>query len=350
MTDAATLVLRKASITAEDAVQASADLSSVAAAVAHLTTSVEEISRQVAAATNIAREAVRSAETGQGTMRDMAEAASHIGHVVRLISAIAGQTNLLALNATIEAARAGEAGKGFAVVAGEVKTLAAQTAKATADIDSQIAAVSGGTHAALAAMVEVGAIIVRMDEVTGAIAKAVEQQTTIARELSANVQALSGSSDLTARAMREVAGVAETAGGTSHEVLGAADTIGREADKLRSEVGDFLLAVRDDIQERRRYERVSGRGRSVRLFVPGREAITTRLNDLSRGGAALACDLQLTVGDEVGIELPDADGAIAARVVRSGAGILAVVFHQDATDLARLDRVLDALTNAQKAA
>ena len=83
------------------------------------------------AATDIAREAVRSAETGQGTMRDMAEAASRIGDVVRLISAIAGQTNLLALNATIEAARAGEAGKGFAVVAGEVKTLAAQTAKAT---------------------------------------------------------------------------------------------------------------------------------------------------------------------------------------------------------------------------
>jgi len=66
-------------------------------------------------------------------MQSLSEATARIGDVVHLISDITGQTNLLALNATIEAARAGEAGKGFAVVAGEVKALAAQTAKATAE-------------------------------------------------------------------------------------------------------------------------------------------------------------------------------------------------------------------------
>jgi len=62
--------------------------------------------------------------------------------VIGLIQAIAGQTNLLALNATIEAARAGEAGRGFAVVASEVKSLAGQTARATAEIAEQIGASS----------------------------------------------------------------------------------------------------------------------------------------------------------------------------------------------------------------
>ncbi len=63
-----------------------------------------------------------------------------MAQIVGLIDAIAAQTNLLALNATIEAARAGEAGRGFAVVAQEVKSLAAETSRATAEIALQIKA------------------------------------------------------------------------------------------------------------------------------------------------------------------------------------------------------------------
>ena len=62
----------------------------------------------------------------------------NVANMAGQIEAIAKQTNLLALNATIEAARAGEAGRGFAVVAGEVKQLAGQTSKTTAEI-AQIA-------------------------------------------------------------------------------------------------------------------------------------------------------------------------------------------------------------------
>jgi hypothetical protein len=47
---------------------------------------------------------------------------------------------------------------------------------------------------------------------------------------------------------------------------------------------------------------------------------------------------------------PGRANAGAARVVRAGTGILAVVFHRNAIDLTRLDRALDALTNAQKTA
>ena len=86
------------------------------------------------------------------------------------------QTNLLALNATIEAARARDAGKGFAVVAGEVKALAAQTAKATAEIGAQIETVRGATDETVAAMNEIGSIIGRMGEVSTAIAAAVRSR------------------------------------------------------------------------------------------------------------------------------------------------------------------------------
>jgi methyl-accepting chemotaxis protein len=48
---------------------------------------------------------------------------------------ITSKINILALNATIEAARAGDAGRGFAVVASEVKSLAAQAANASKELD-----------------------------------------------------------------------------------------------------------------------------------------------------------------------------------------------------------------------
>jgi methyl-accepting chemotaxis protein len=124
--------------TAEGAAKSSRDLTAMAAAVEQLTSSVGEITRQVAASAEVARQAVQRADASHETMQGLSEATARIGDVVHLINNIAGQTNLLALNATIEAARAGEAGKGFAVVAGEVKALAAQTAKATADIAGQI--------------------------------------------------------------------------------------------------------------------------------------------------------------------------------------------------------------------
>jgi hypothetical protein len=112
--------------------------------------------------------------------------------VVRLIDSIAGQTNLQALNATIKAARAGDAGKGFAVVAGEVKALAAQTAKAAAEISAQIETVRGATEDTVVAMNEIGSIIGRMGEVSTAIAAAVEEQSATTREIASAIQEVAG--------------------------------------------------------------------------------------------------------------------------------------------------------------
>ena len=103
-----------------------------------------EIARRVAESSQITRGAVDEATRTNAIVHGLAEAAQNIGVVVGLIQNIAGQTNLLALNATIEAARAGDAGRGFAVVASEVKSLAAQTTRATEEIRSQIEGVQNG--------------------------------------------------------------------------------------------------------------------------------------------------------------------------------------------------------------
>ena len=128
---------------------------------------------------------------------ELSGAASRIGDVVKLITAIAEQTNLLALNATIEAARAGEAGRGFAVVAQEVKALAAQTAKATDEIGTQIGAMQTATQDSVAAIKEIGGTIGRIASIATTIAAAVEEQGAATQEIARNVhQAAKGTAEV----------------------------------------------------------------------------------------------------------------------------------------------------------
>lgn len=350
MSEAVGAVRHEASGTSEGAAKSSEDLTAVAAAVEELTASVGEISHQVATAAEVAQQAVQRADSSHGTMQGLADATGRIGAVVHLISDIAGQTNLLALNATIEAARAGEAGKGFAVVAGEVKALAAQTAKATDEIASQIETVRGSTSAAVTAMAEIASIIGKMNAVTAAISAAVEQQSVTTREIAASVQVVSGATAQTAQAMAQVVLVADKAGSASGDVLSGAAEIGREAETLRTEVDQFLVAVRDETAERRRYERMGGSGITVGVQTRDRAAVRAGVKNISRGGAALVCDWMLPPGAVLEVELPEGGGSVSARVARCGDGELCVVFSAEPATLARIDRALEALMGTRRAA
>jgi hypothetical protein len=134
---------------------------------------VVEISRQVGQSAAIASKAVTEAGQTNERVKGLAFAADKIGSIVELINQVAGKTNLLALNATIEAARAGEAGKGFAVVAAEVKLLADQTAKATAEISAQIGAMQDASSNAADAIQGIGATIESMNDIAAQIASSV---------------------------------------------------------------------------------------------------------------------------------------------------------------------------------
>jgi methyl-accepting chemotaxis protein len=224
--------------------EASTNVQSVASATEEMASSVNEISRQVQTSAGIANEAVAQARKTNDRVGELAKAAARIGDVVELINTIAGQTNLLALNATIEAARAGEAGRGFAVVASEVKALAEQTARATGEISQQITGIQNATHESVGAIKEIGDTIGKMSEIASTIASAVEEQGAATQEISRNVQqAAQGTQQVSANITDVQRGAGET-GSASSQVLAAAQSLSRDSNRLKTEVGKFLNTVR----------------------------------------------------------------------------------------------------------
>jgi methyl-accepting chemotaxis protein len=232
------------SAVASAAEETSANVQTVSSGTEELSSSITEIGRQVITSAEIARKAVDEAGQTDATMQGLAENASRISVVVDLIQVIASQTNLLALNATIEAARAGDAGRGFAVVASEVKSLANQTAKATDEIRAQIASMQQVTTTAVSAIRNIGHTIGEINEVTTAIAAAVEEQGTATREIARNIQHAAGGTSEVSSNIVGVSTASAEAGSAADEVLNASGALRRETGVLRSEIDAFLSNIR----------------------------------------------------------------------------------------------------------
>ncbi len=223
---------------------ASGNVNTVAAASEELSATIKEIAAQVTTSSDIARDAVERANEANGAIHELKGSSDKIGEVVGLIRDIAEQTNLLALNATIEAARAGDAGKGFAVVASEVKALAAQTSKATEEIEEQVNATQDSMQHTVDAISQVSETIEKMNEIATGIAAAMEEQSTAMEEI---VRSTQGAADSTNEVTGVASGVKESSAETktaANDLKKATDDIAEKTTYLQEEVEVFLSNIK----------------------------------------------------------------------------------------------------------
>jgi methyl-accepting chemotaxis protein len=220
------------------------NVDTVASAAEELSASINEISQQINTSTTVSQEAVGKAKDASHSIQELEESAEKIEGIISLIDDIAEKTNLLALNATIEAARAGEAGKGFAVVAGEVKSLAAQTSDATAEIGEQIQGVTGSIQSTVDIIQEVSDIIEKMNEISLSISSAMEEQSAATGEIVQSAQRAAQGTSEVANTAEDVAENTQKTDQAAKEVGEASDDMEEKAVALRGEVETFLSNIK----------------------------------------------------------------------------------------------------------
>ena len=205
---------------------------------------ISQIGTELGRVSQMATTAAQEAEGASGVVSRLTDNAARIRDVVEIIEAIARQTNLLALNATIEAARAGAHGRGFAVVASEVKSLAGQTAAATAQIVARIGMVNAALAHASDTVTAIAASVSAVEQTSTEISTMVSSHSRVLGSLGdtvARIASVTGAADL---AMSEIA--AANAQAVDQADLGASGA--RELDEriaaLQGEATEFARRLR----------------------------------------------------------------------------------------------------------
>ncbi|MDJ0716302.1 MAG: methyl-accepting chemotaxis protein [Prochloraceae cyanobacterium] len=187
------------------------------------------------------------AETAKKVKR-LGESSQKISRVVSLINSFAEQTNLLALNASIEAAHAGEEGRGFAVVAHEVRSLAAQSAEATAEIEKLIADIQAETNEVVGAMEAGTSQVVNgtklVDETRSSLDKIASASSQINQLVKDIASAAEEQAQTSAAVNQRIAEVAAISNQTSSEAQLVSDCFSQllsVANALQDSVGQFKV-------------------------------------------------------------------------------------------------------------
>ena len=232
-------MLGKTSEVAAAAEQSAVAMREAAQTAAGLIRAIEDARTEVEVAAGVATKAGSQAEQAVKVSHALSGHVEAIESILGLIRDIAGQTNLLALNATIEAARAGDAGRGFAVVAQEVKSLAAQTARATDDITNKITAIQQATKQTV--------------EANGSISATVEEVQTSADRIRQAMEVQAQTVTMITAAVDETALAADSMSSTIAAIRSDTEQVAKDIDQVEQGFGKFSQQIADFTRKTREF-------------------------------------------------------------------------------------------------
>jgi methyl-accepting chemotaxis protein len=234
--------VKQTALLASDKAQRVADNAQVAVTISQdgsqsVQESIEAMRRIQEQMESIAESIVRLSEQGHA-----------IGEIIATVNDLAEQSNLLAVNATIEAAKAGEQGKGFAVVAQEVKSLAAQSKQATAQVRGILGEIQKATSAAVTTTergsreVEAGdKLSTKLDEVIHGLNDSISEAARAATQIAASSQQQLVGMDQIALAMQNIREASTQNVASNKQTEAAAQNLHQVGLRLKELVGQYRV-------------------------------------------------------------------------------------------------------------
>jgi methyl-accepting chemotaxis protein len=187
-------------------------------------------------------------ETVAESIVSLSEQSQAIGEIITTVNDLAEQSNLLAVNAAIEAAKAGEHGKGFAVVAQEVRSLAEQSKKATAQVRTILNDIQKATNAAVMATEQGSKAVeagekqsIEAGESIRVLADSIAESANASTQIAASSQQQMVGMDQVALAMENIKGASTLSVTSTQQAEQSAQNLNELGQKLKRLVEQYKV-------------------------------------------------------------------------------------------------------------